>query len=241
MKIKANHSLFCVIIAQDICSSNGIVSLTSQESADEYAGCDSFSGTISIDQVYSGSLSMDNLESIGRIKITGAQGLTSVSFKNLQIASGISITDLENLSTLDLSSLKNVTSQFVITGNNPDLGVELPNLAGVGLLHITKASSVDLPNLTDVLALGGQLVISDGSFTSLTLPKLRWTRESFWVKDNPNLVDVWFPALTTVGQGANSGSARGTIIVSGQSIESISFESLDDVESGVYLHGNFSK
>jgi hypothetical protein len=185
---------------------------------------------------------MDNLNQIGGgIKITNASGLTSISFKNLGYAYGVSLRDLVNLSTLDLSSLKNVTSQLAITGNNPSISVDLPNLAGVGILHITDASAVELPNLTDVYGLGGQFVISGCSFTSLNVPRLRWTRESFWVKDNDNLVDVSFPALTTIGQGAGSGSARGTLVVSGKSIESISFGALDYVQTGVYLHGDFSK
>lgn len=185
---------------------------------------------------------MDNLNQLdGSIIITDAPSLTSISFKNLEFASMVSITDLANLSILDLSSLKNVTTRLAITGNSPAVSVNLPSLAGVGILHIANASAIELPNLTDVYGLGGQLVISGGSFTSLTVPQLRWTRESFWVKDNENLVDVSFPALTTVGQGAGSGSARGTLIVSGKSLESISFAALDYVQSGVYLHGNFTK
>lgn len=166
------------------------------------------------------TLSFDSLTGINKINWVGLPALQSLNFaqsvdransvliSNTQLnniegidLTGVGSLDINNnpyLTSVNVNSLKNVTTAISFSANGRDLEILFPNLLNAANLTFRNVSRVDMPSLATV---AGSIGFYSDSFESFSAPNLTQTGGTLAFVDSPNLANLSFPSLTTIGGG----------------------------------------
>ncbi|KAK5044957.1 hypothetical protein LTR84_010329 [Exophiala bonariae] len=166
------------------------------------------------------TLSFDSLTGINKINWVGLPALQALNFaqsvdrantvliSNTQLNNieGIDLTavsslDINNnpyLTSVNVNSLKNVTTAISFSANGRDLEILFPNLENAANLTFRNVSKVDMPSLNTV---GGSMGFYSNSFETFSAPNLTQTGGTLAFVDSPNLANLSFPSLTQIGGG----------------------------------------
>lgn len=166
------------------------------------------------------TLQMSSLEAVNRIEWVSLPALQSLNFDRgisrantiiisdtyLTSLSGIELTavgsmDINNnrfLTTVDVNDITNITNALSFSANNEDLEISFPNLEGAANLTFRNVSRISMPSLSSC---AGSIGFYSNTFESFSAPNLTSTGGTLAFVDSPNLNNLSFPALTTIGGG----------------------------------------
>lgn len=198
------------------------------------------------------TLSLPALTSVGSISFQSLPALNELTFTTgVNTADSVIISDtflgtldgidLDSVGTMDInnnrrltkfdSSLKNLSSNLNIQANGAELSVSLPNLSWIANMTIANVTEFSTPSLEVV---NGSARFDSNYFTTFSAPNLtKADSGDISFINNPDLTNITFPALKSVGGGLT--------IVNNTALEEIDgFPKLSTVGGAVKLGGNFS-
>lgn len=199
------------------------------------------------------SLTMSSLSAVNKINwvslpalqsLNFAQGISRantiyISYTELTSLSGIELTavgsmDINNnrfLTTINVNDMKNVTNALSFSANNKDLEISFPNLQGAANLTFRNVSKIDMPSLSSC---AGDIGFYSNTFESFSAPNLTQTGGTLAFVDSPNLSNVSFPSLTTIGGGFLIANNTNLKVISG-------FPKLKTIVGALDFAGTFNK
>lgn len=130
----------------------------------------------------------DSYGHIDRLRITGNNRLSDISFNNLVT----------------------VTYELTIANNSGSSSVAFPALNNTGTLTISNAANIDLPVLEEVNSL---LNISNNPLRNLNLPNLAYVDGDTVLADNPGLDTLYLPELSYIGGDLSLSSVHKYVLV----------------------------
>lgn len=199
------------------------------------------------------SLTMSSLSAVNKINWVSLPALQSLNFAQgisrantiyisdteLTSLSGIELTavgsmDINNnrfLTTINVNDMKNVTNALSFSANNKDLEISFPNLQGAANLTFRNVSKIDMPSLSSC---AGDIGFYSNTFESFSAPNLTQTGGTLAFVDSPNLSNVSFPSLTTIGGGFLIANNTNLKVISG-------FPKLKTIVGALDFAGTFNK
>ncbi|RMZ81046.1 hypothetical protein DV738_g2486, partial [Chaetothyriales sp. CBS 135597] len=176
------------------------------------------------------TLQFDSLSAVNKINWVGLPALQSLNFaQGVSKANSIVIsnTQLNTLTGIELSA--NVTNALSFSANGRNLEISFPNLQAAANLTFRNVSSISLPSLSSV---EGDLGFFSDTFESFAAPNLTATGGSLSFVDSPNLANLSFPELKTIGGGF--------VIANNSDLKSIiGFPKLATIVGALQLTGDF--
>jgi hypothetical protein len=199
------------------------------------------------------TLQMSSLSAVNRVEWISLPALQSLNFAQgisransiyisdtqLTSLSGIELTavgsmDINNnrfLTTINVNDMRNVTNALSFSANNKDLEISFPNLEGAANLTFRNVSKIDMPSLSSC---AGDIGFYSNTFESFSAPNLTQTGGTLAFVDSPNLSNLSFPSLTTIGGGF--------LIANNTQLETISgFPKLKTIVGALDFAGSFNK
>ena len=174
-------------------------------------------------------------------------GLTDLAGIELTACRSMNVNNNQYLKTINVNSLKNVTSALSFSANGLNLAIDFPNLQNAANLTFINVSSIQLPSLSTV---PGSMGFYSNYFTDFSAPNLTQTGNTIAFVDSPQLSSLEMPSLTTIGGGlliANNTELKsitgfpkmktivGDINFYG-TFDSVSFNSLSDVRGAAAVY-----
>jgi len=157
--------------------------------------------------------------------------LNSISGIELTAVGSIDINNNFYLTTVNVNDLANVTNALRFSANGRDLEISFPNLVGAANLTFINVSTVAMPSLSSV---AGSMGFYSDQFESFAAPNLTMTGGSLAFVDCPNLANLSFPSLTSIGGGF--------LIANNTALSSISgFPQLTTVVGAIDFTGTFDR
>ncbi|RMD44841.1 hypothetical protein DV735_g404, partial [Chaetothyriales sp. CBS 134920] len=166
------------------------------------------------------TLQFDSLTAVNKINWIGLPALQSLNFAQgvskansivisntqlntltgieLSAVGSMNINNNPYLTTINVNNLKNVTNALSFSANGRNLEISFPNLQAASNLTFRNVSSISLPSLSTVQ---GDLGFFSDTFDSFAAPNLTATGGSLSFVDSPNLANLSFPELKTIGGG----------------------------------------
>jgi hypothetical protein len=124
--------------------------------------------------------------------------LTSLSGIELTAVGTMDINNNRFLTTVNVNDITNVTNALSFSANNKDLEISFPNLEGAANLTFRNVSKISMPSLSSC---AGSIGFYSNTFESFAAPNLTTTGGTLAFVDSPNLSNLSFPSLTTIGGG----------------------------------------
>lgn len=197
------------------------------------------------------NLNMPRLTDVGRIIWEGLPNLPQLSFTS-QVKTALSVsiqnTFLSSLEGINLETvesfvvanngflneinlqLANVSDQFTLEANGPQLVVALPNLIWGNEMNFLNCSSVNIQSLETT---NGSLGFYSNFFTEISAPNLTEVANSLSFVANSELSNITFPQLRSVGGGL--------LIANNSQLENINgFPALETIGGALDFNGQFN-
>jgi len=220
-------------------------------SADQLA---TITGTFDLEEVQIlSSLNFANLRGVRAIKWIALPALQTLNFRtgisqaNTVYISNTGLTDLKGieltqvgmmdvnnnqyLKTINVNALTNVTNSLSFSANGLNLAIQFPNLLGAANLTFRNVTTVSMPSLADV---AGAMGFYSNDFQSFAAPNLTETGGTIAFVDSPQLSNLSFPSLTSVGGGIQLANNTKLMSVDG-------FNNLQSIAGDINFYGTFDE
>lgn len=157
-------------------------------------------------------------------------GLTTLTGIELQEVGMMDINNNNYLKTINVNALTNVTQSLSFSANGMNLAIEFPNLENAANLTFINVTSISMPSLSTV---PGSMGFYSNYFQGFAAPNLTETGNTIAFVDSPNLNNLSFPTLQTVGGGL--------FIANNSKLDSIDgFQALETIDGDINFYGTFS-
>jgi len=157
-------------------------------------------------------------------------GLTDLKGIELEEVQAMDINNNQYLKTINVMALGNVTDSLSFSANGMNLEIDFPNLQNAANLTFRNVSSVSMPLLSEV---PGSMGFYSNSFESFAAPNLTATGNTIAFVDSPQLTNLSFPMLETIGGGL--------LLANNTKLESLSgsFDSVETINGDINFYGTF--
>lgn len=156
-------------------------------------------------------------------------GLTTLKGIELSEVASMDINNNQYLKTINVNALTNVTQALSFSANGMNLAIEFPNLENAANLTFRNVTSVSMPSLNLV---PGAMGFYSNSFSTFAAPNLTKTGNTIAFVDSPQLNNLSFPMLDTIGGGL--------FLANNSQLKSIDgFPSLTTINGDINFYGTF--